>query len=80
MAVVEFFITSYTMAMLKNKETGKPLRIFSTHLDHISDEAKISGIKSVFDFIDEMNSKFDMPCVLTGDFNSYPDNKILQQP
>lgn len=72
------FARSCVMAMLKNNETGKPLRIFSTHLDHISDEAKISGIKCVFNFIDEMNSRLDIPCILMGDFNSTPGSETIK--
>lgn len=72
------FARSCVMAMLKNNETNKPLRIFSTHLDHISDEAKISGIKCVYDFIDEMNSRLNMPYVLMGDFNSTPDSETIK--
>ena len=44
----------------------------------ILDEAKISGIKCVFNFIDEMNSRLDMPCILMGDFNSTPDSETIK--
>lgn len=66
------------MIVLKNLKTGMPFRVFNTHLDHISDEAKYLGIKSVFEFIDEMNSKLKMPYLLMGDFNSNPDSDTIK--
>lgn len=66
------------MTVLKNLKNGMVFRVYNTHLDHISDEAKYLGIKCVFDFIDEMNTKLQMPYVLMGDFNSQPDSETIK--
>lgn len=65
------------MTLLRYIETGKVFRMFNLHLDHISDEARVLGIQSAFEFIDEMNSKLDLPYVLLGDFNARPDSETI---
>jgi endonuclease/exonuclease/phosphatase family metal-dependent hydrolase len=59
-------ITSYVI--LKVKATGKELVVFNTHLDHVSDEARIKGINVVLDKIKEFGGK---PSIIMGDFNAY---------
>ena len=55
-------------AYLKDKVTGGELVYYNTHLDHVSDEARIYGQQVIFD---HMQTTFaaDMPKILTGDFN-----------
>lgn len=54
-----------TWAILENKETGKQYVHLNTHLDHIGELARINGLKLVL----EKANSFDMPAVITGDFN-----------
>lgn len=58
-------ICSYVI--LEDKTTGGRFAVFNTHLDHISDTARINGIKVVLDKIKEFNS---LPAILMGDMNS----------
>lgn len=58
-------ICSY--AILKDKSTDKEFVVFNTHLDHVSDEARIKGIQVVLDKIKEFGS---IPAVLMGDLNA----------
>ena len=58
-------ICSY--AILKDKATGKKFVVFNTHLDHVSDEARINGINVVLDKIKEFGG---IPAVLMGDLNA----------
>jgi endonuclease/exonuclease/phosphatase family metal-dependent hydrolase len=60
---------------LKDKKTGKELRIVNLHLDHISEEAKIQQAKMVVD--ESAQYQPDYIQVLTGDFNSKFDSKVL---
>ncbi len=57
-------ICSYVI--LEDIETAKQFVIFNTHLDHISDEARINGIAVVLDKIKEFGS---LPSLIMGDFN-----------
>ena len=52
---------------LKDNATGKEFLVFNTHLDHVSDEARINGIKVVLDKIKEFGG---VPAVLMGDLNA----------
>lgn len=58
-------ICSY--AILKDNATSKEFVVFNTHLDHVSDTARINGIKVVLDKINEFGSR---PAVLMGDLNA----------
>lgn len=57
-------ICSYVI--LEDIETAKKFVIFNTHLDHVSDEARINGIAVVLDKIKEFGS---LPSLIMGDFN-----------
>lgn len=58
-------ICSYVI--LKNNADGKEFVVFNTHLDHVSDEARIGGIGVVLDKIAQFGS---LPAVIMGDFNA----------
>ena len=66
-------ICSY--AILTDKATGKDFVVFNTHLDHVSDKARINGIEVVLDKIEEFGS---MPAILMGDFNAEEDTKTYK--
>ncbi|MBR2410119.1 MAG: endonuclease/exonuclease/phosphatase family protein [Clostridia bacterium] len=54
-----------TWVILQNKETGEQYAHVNTHLDHVGYEARKNGTQLVTDFA----KSFDMPVVVTGDFN-----------
>ena len=58
-------ICSYTI--LSEKKTGKQFVVFNTHLDHVSDLARVNGIQVVLDKITEFGG---LPAVLMGDMNA----------
>lgn len=58
-------ICSYVI--LKDNATTKEFVVFNTHLDHVSDEARINGIGVVLDKIAEFGG---LPAVLMGDLNA----------
>ncbi|MBO5936729.1 MAG: endonuclease/exonuclease/phosphatase family protein [Clostridia bacterium] len=54
-----------TWAILENKETGMQYAHFNTHLDNGGWDARLNGLAMILERIKE----YDMPVVLTGDFN-----------
>ena len=65
--IVGLFIIKTGFEVLKDNATEKEFVVFNTHLDHVSDEARINGIKVVLDKIAEFGS---LPAVIMGDFNA----------
>ncbi len=58
-------ICSYVI--LEEKENGKQFVVFNTHLDHVSDTARINGIRVVLDKIAQFGG---LPSVIIGDLNA----------
>ncbi len=58
-------ICSYVI--LSDKLSGSDFVVFNTHLDHVSDEARIKGVNVVLDKIEEFGG---LPAVIMGDFNA----------
>lgn len=56
-----------SFVILEEKATGKQFVVFNTHLDHVSDEARIKGIGVVLDKIKQFGS---LPSIIMGDFNA----------
>lgn len=54
---------------LKDKESGRELYVFNTHLDHRSPEARIKGIKLIKKIIKRL--KLDVPYLIIGDMNDF---------
>ena len=66
-------ICSYVI--LENKSDGKQLVVFNTHLDHVSDEARIKGIAVVLEKIKQFGS---LPSIIMGDFNATEDSETYR--
>lgn len=58
-------ICSYVI--LTDRASGEDFVVFNTHLDHVSDEARINGIAVVLEKIAQFG---DLPAVIMGDFNA----------
>lgn len=54
-----------TWVVLENKESGECYAHINTHLDHRGTEARINGLELIL----QKAAEFDMPVVVTGDFN-----------
>ena len=59
-------ICSYVI--LKDNATEKEFVVFNTHLDHVSEEARINGIGVVLDKIAQFGG---LPSMIMGDFNCF---------
>ena len=60
--------------ILRDKVTLKEFAVFNTHLDNVSDEARINGIGVVLDKISEFG---DLPSFLMGDMNATDDTETI---
>lgn len=66
-------ICSYII--LNDKSTGKDFVVFNTHLDHVSDKARIKGIGVVLDKISQFGG---LPSMIMGDLNADEDSKTYK--
>ncbi len=66
-------ICSYVI--LTEKDTKKELVVFNTHLDHVSDEARINGINVVLEKIQQFGG---LPSVIMGDFNADEESETYK--
>ena len=64
-----------SFVILEQKSNSTRFVVFNTHLDHISDEARIGGIGVI---LDKIKAFGDLPSMIMGDFNSYEDSKTYQ--
>ena len=64
-----------SFVILETTDTKTQFVVFNTHLDHISDEARINGIKVILDKIEEFGS---LPSMIMGDFNAEEDSETYK--
>ena len=64
-----------TWAILENKVTKEQYAHVNTHLDNLGKEARVEGLKLVM----ETAASFDMPVVVTGDFNFPKGSDLYKQ-
>ncbi len=65
-----------TYALLKRRSDGRIVLHINTHLDHISEDARVEQVKIIAKILEDFD---DVPTVLTGDFNTYPGNSALRE-
>ncbi len=65
-----------TWARLLPKSSGKPVYMFNTHLDHISQLSREKGIALIMSRLS--SRKHTDPVVLTGDFNAGENNAVVR--
>mgnify|MGYP002858369530 CR=1 FL=1 len=56
-----------TWAILQDKATMKSIIVLNTHLDHVSEQARINGATLIKERLSRMNN--ELPAVITGDMN-----------
>ena len=64
-----------SFVILQNKLNNKKLVVFNTHLDHVSDEARIKGIGVVLNKIKQFGS---LPSIIMGDFNAVENSETYR--
>ncbi len=63
---------------LRDRKTNKLFKAINVHLDHISDEARIEGIKLLLERAGEDLKKDNLPVILGGDFNARPESDTIK--
>ena len=67
-----------TWVVLENKETGEVFAHVNTHLDHMSDNARVMQVGVLKTKVDELRQAgYDIVC--TGDFNAQPDTTVYSE-
>lgn len=66
-----------TYALFENRKTKQRIWVFNTHLDHMGQTARQSGVKLILEKITQVNPK-KLPVIFTGDFNSGPESAVYQ--
>lgn len=61
---------------LKDKKTGKELRVVNLHLDHKSQPAREKQVEIVLNDADQYMA--NLPQIFTGDFNASSENKVYK--
>lgn len=66
-------------AILRPLGEGRLIRIYNTHLDHVSKLARTLGMSSILKRIREDAAAFETPLLLTGDMNASPDEPCIRE-
>lgn len=65
--------------LFKKNDTKQLFRVYNNHLDHISDSARILGIKQVMERVAQDSTKFGtVPGFILGDFNAEPGSETIE--
>ena len=67
-----------TVAQLRFKKSGRRVRVFNTHFDHVSPMARSLGAKLILEQIHRFNQTDPLPTIVMGDFNAKPNSKAVR--
>lgn len=67
-----------TCTTLYHRETGRAIRHYNTHLDHVGQFAQAQGISLILNRIASDYDTWALPVILTGDFNVTPDSVVVK--
>lgn len=69
-------ICSY--GLFEDKKTRQRFWVFNTHFDHIGKEARLQSAHLIWQRMNEVNARKNLPVFLMGDFNSRPNEAPAQ--
>ena len=69
-------VTQALLLRIRGEET--PFWVYNNHLDHISDQARILGIRQVLARVTEDQVRCAAPVFILGDFNAKPDSETIR--
>ncbi len=67
-----------TVVMFRDKKTGKDFIQLNTHFDHIGKEARKNSARLLHELLQKEVSNSAMPVIVSGDFNSEPNEEPYQ--
>lgn len=65
-------------AVLRVKSDSSLIRIYNTHLDHVSEKARTLGMNSILERMADDARAMDLPSVLCGDMNASPSEACIK--
>lgn len=77
-AYLAIFPRICTAAEVKIERLGCTIRVFNTHLDHISGIARLFGVKVILEYISKFNEDHPLPTILMGDLNCTPNSRPVK--
>lgn len=66
-----------THVLLRTLDTNRLFHLYNTHLDHVSDEARVLGARAVMAHMKRDLARHDLPVILMGDMNAAPDSEPI---
>ena len=67
-----------TNVLLRTLDTNRLLRFYNTHLDHVSESARVLGAQAVMGRMKEqLRGRESLPVLLTGDMNTTPGSPTM---
>lgn len=75
---LSFYPRICTVAEVKLKKSGRRMRVFNTHFDHISPLARTFGARMILEQIHRFNQYDPLPTIVMGDFNASPNSKAVK--
>lgn len=67
-----------SFATVYSKSNSSPiLNIMNTHFDHVGIEAREKSTKLILEKIEEINSTNNLPVIISGDFNTHPEDGYI---
>lgn len=66
-----------THVILRPLDGEKMFHYYNTHLDHVSDRARVLGAGAVMRHIAADLKRHDLPVIVTGDMNAFPDSEPI---
>lgn len=67
-----------TVAEVTLKDTGRRIRVFNTHFDHICAFARNLGARIILKYMDAYNQREPLPTILMGDLNARPGSRAVK--
>lgn len=64
--------------LLHDLESLNTFYVFNTHLDHVSQSARLNGIKQIIKKINARKLYPDAPYIILGDFNAFPESQEIK--
>ena len=58
------------------RETGREFVYLNTHLDHVSEAARLNGSRLILDRLGQIG--LDLPCIISADFNQEPGSSVYR--
>ena len=68
-----------TYGLFRLKGTRRMVWVYNTHFDHMGKTARLESAKLIIKKVNENLLRVDAPVIITGDFNSRPDDEPAQR-